>query len=78
MVDGPESLHRFVYAEGTPPLDWAETQIAMLITAREEVIASRAQRPWTFPLFGQDTSVEMISRRIIAVLLDAGWKMPEA
>ncbi|MFE0800115.1 hypothetical protein [Streptomyces sp. NPDC058812] len=49
--------------------EWTTVQITALLTVRD----TRAQHPGTFPGFGEATAEET-ARRIVARLLDAGWR----
>lgn len=71
-----DPLSRFAYDNGHTVIGWAEVCIASLIDANEEVRKARAQDPAMYPLYGPDTSNDMVARRALAWLMDAGWIPP--
>lgn len=71
-------LARHQYAEGVTGIEIAETIATTHIWALLHVVAGRAQNPDAFPTYGPDASAECAARRIIANLLDAGWRPPDA
>lgn len=71
------AIARIGYAHGQNGLEIAEQWINNLLDALLEVRAARAKNPEAFPGFGDGTSTET-TRRIIARLLDAGWRPADA
>lgn len=70
-------LARLSYADGKTGLEIAEFWIVPHLEALLAVRKGRAENPAAFPGFG-DGSVQETARRIIARLLDAGWRPPDA
>ncbi|WP_138964239.1 hypothetical protein [Streptomyces sp. YIM 121038] len=71
-------LARTGYAHGQTGLKIAEDIVTTRIWALLEVRAARAESPDSFPTYGPDDSAECAARRIVACLLDAGWRPPDA
>jgi hypothetical protein len=67
-------LAKVFYAEGRDGLDIAEMWISSVIGALIEVQNARATRPDACPQFGPEATPHVAARRIIARLLDAGWR----
>ena len=63
------------YAEGRDAIDEAVARIALLLEIRDDVIQERETTPSAFQLFG-DTAPDVVGRRVVASLLNAGWKPP--
>ena len=70
-------LARMNYESGQTGIEIAEKWIVNHIDALHAVRGSRALDPTTFPGFGDGTSEET-ARRILARLLDAGWRPPDS
>lgn len=70
-------LARHRYAKGDDGLKIAEAIVTTRIWALLEVRAGRATNPGAFPAYGPDDSAECAARRIVACLLDAGWRPPD-
>lgn len=66
-------LARISYADGKNGIDVAEQWITAHVSAVLAVQKGRAVDPKAFPGFGDGTPEET-ARRIIARLLDAGWR----
>lgn len=66
------------YAHGLDGIQIAEQIVATRIWALLHVRAGREQDPASFPTYGPDVSEECAARRIVACLLDAGWRPPDA
>lgn len=70
-------LARFNYGLGQNGIDiavgWATAGVDAVLTVREW----RSKNPMAFPDYGTGTAEEA-ARRIIARLLDAGWRPPDA
>lgn len=75
MTDDIDPLAAAEYAHGGDPIDVAVKGIAMLIEVRDKVLGGRKENPASFPGFGSTDEV-VIGRRIVASLLDAGWRPP--
>ncbi|MFC7983850.1 hypothetical protein [Streptomyces sp. NPDC057336] len=67
---------RLDYEAGKNGIEIAEEWAGVLITALLTVRETRAHHPGTFPGFGEATAEET-ARRIVARLLDAGWRPPD-
>lgn len=77
MNDVACELARHQYAQGTSGLEIAETIITTRIWSLLHVRTGRATDPAAFPTYGPDDSAECAARRIVANLLDAGWRPPD-
>lgn len=66
-------LARLGYANGQTGIEIAQKWIVAHLDALIAVHDARAHDPMTFPGFGDGTTAET-ARRIIARLLDAGWR----
>lgn len=70
-------LDQYRYALGQTGIQiaesWINTGIEVLLTVREW----RAKDPAAFPNYG-DATPEETARRILARLLDAGWRPPDS
>ncbi|HZX37954.1 MAG TPA: hypothetical protein VFF37_06400 [Streptomyces sp.] len=66
------------YEFGHDGIHIAEQIVTTRIWALLQVRAGRAQNPGAFPTYGPDDSEECAARRIVACLLDAGWRPPDA
>jgi hypothetical protein len=75
MVDDIDPLAAAAYAEGADPIDEAVQRIATMIEVRDEVLRGRKENPASFPGFGS-TDKDVIGRRVVASLLNAGWRPP--
>lgn len=71
-----DGLSLWAYANGEDPLDHAVSRAAIEIEVAGEVTAARRHDPRTFPAYGATPTPETTARKIIARLLDAGWKPP--
>lgn len=69
-------ITRYEYGLGRNGLQIAEGAITSGIEVLIEVLASRAHDPNTFPGYGE-ASPQDTARRILAHLLDAGWRPPD-
>lgn len=67
-------LAKVFYREGRDGLDIAEMWISSIVGALIEVQNARAVRPDACPQFGPEATPHVAARRIIARLLDAGWR----
>lgn len=70
-------IARSGYEHGKTGIQIAEQWIVAHVDALLAVTAGRAKNPMAFPGFGEGTSEET-ARRIVARLLDAGWRPPDA
>jgi hypothetical protein len=77
MVNVICELARMGYAEGKNGIEIAEGWIVPYIEAILSVREHRAKDPAAYPGFG-DGSSEETARRIVARLLDAGWRPPDS
>jgi len=75
MADDIDPLAAAAYAQGGNAIDIAVDRIAMLIEVRDEVLRGRAANRSNFPTFGP-TDNTVMGRRVLASLLDAGWRPP--
>lgn len=75
MADDIDPLAAAAYAQGGNAIDVAVDRIATLIEVRDEVLRGRAEKSSNFPGFGP-TDTAVIGRRVLASLLDAGWRPP--
>lgn len=66
-----------MYEEGRSGLDVAEFWISAIVAALIEVQNARAVNPDACPQFGPEASPHVAARRIVARLLDAGWRPPD-
>jgi hypothetical protein len=66
---------RLDYENGLNGIEIAEEWTSVLVTALLTVRETRAQHPGAFPGFG-DATADETARRIVARLLDAGWRPP--
>lgn len=69
-------LARMGYADGQDGIEIAQQWIVAAVFAFGAVREGRAKDPRSFPGFG-DGSPEETARRIVARLLDAGWRPPD-
>jgi hypothetical protein len=60
------------YAKGTPPIDFAEANTALLIRIHREV----TQDAGTWPSYTIELTDNGLARKILGDLLDAGWTCP--
>lgn len=77
MADVDCALARISYQHGSNGIQIAESWIVAHIDALIAVRVGRAANPRHFPGFGEGTTEES-ARRIVARLLDAGWRPPDA
>lgn len=63
------------YANGNEPLDVAEQRTALLLEAAEDM-AERAARGLPALPSWPDTGHRAVARKILGLLLDAGWRPP--
>jgi hypothetical protein len=61
-------LAQIAYDAGIDPIDFAEEQVAVLVTIHEAIAKGM------FP--GVQRGPEVTARRILGALLDAGWQPP--
>lgn len=71
------AIARMNYAHGMTGIEIAQQWIVAHLDALIAVHDGRAQNPLAFPGFGDGTTQET-GRRILARLLDAGWRPPDA
>lgn len=71
-------LARHQYVHGQSGIEIAEVIVTTRVWALLHVQAGRALDPAAFPTYGPDASIECAARRIVANLLDAGWRPPDA
>lgn len=64
---------RIAYEAGITPLDYAEHEIAVLLDAHAKTAAFCARNGYQQLV---DTSPPVVSRRVIGLLLAAGWEVP--
>jgi hypothetical protein len=70
-------LARHAYGLGIDPVDYAEGYVTSAIDVHLNVAASRFEDPATFPGYCLDLTTGALARRIVGILLDAGWTPPE-
>lgn len=70
------AIARMNYAHGMTGIEIAQQWIAVYVHTFAVVREERAQNPMNFPGFGDGTPDET-ARRIVARLLDAGWRPPD-
>ncbi|WP_345624445.1 hypothetical protein [Streptomyces ziwulingensis] len=70
------AIARIGYAHGRTGIQIAEQWIVSHVDALIAVREGRAKNPMAFPGYGEGTSEET-ARRIVARLLDAGWRPPD-
>ncbi len=70
------AIARVGYEHGKTGIEIAEQWIVAHVDALLAVTADRANNPMAFPGFGEGTSEET-ARRIVARLIDAGWRPPD-
>ena len=64
---------RLAYAAGVDPIAWAEAEVCALVGVHRELVKLNTDmgiEP------GGDLSDSAMSRRILGLLLNAGWKFP--
>lgn len=66
-----------MYASGETGLDIAEMWISTITAALIQVQNARHEDPAAVPTWGPDATPHTAARRIIARLLDAGWRPPD-
>lgn len=71
------AIARIGYEHGKTGIQIAEQWIVAHLDALLAVTDGRAKNPMAFPGFGEGTSEET-ARRIVARLIDAGWRPPDA
>lgn len=67
-----------MYADGQTGLDIAEMWISTITSALIQVQNARHEDPTAAPAWGPEATPHVAARRIIARLLDAGWRPPDA
>ncbi|WP_328632056.1 hypothetical protein [Streptomyces sp. NBC_00356] len=67
-----------MYDEGRTGLDVAEMWVSAIVSALIEVQRARAASPGACPQFGPEATPHVAARRIVARLLDAGWRPPDS
>lgn len=72
-IDG---LSKAVYADGTHPIEWAETTVEMHIDTFGQIVDARAENPDSHPGYFLELTVPALARRIVGALMEAGWKPP--
>jgi hypothetical protein len=72
-----EPLHAFAYREGRDPIDHAVFLVETQIETRDMIRTARLTKPDAFPIFRSSLADDATARRILAVLMDAGWSPPE-
>jgi hypothetical protein len=77
MTDVVCAIARMGYEGGKTGIAIAEQWIVAHLEAIISVREGRAKNPMAFPGYGDGTTEET-ARRIIARLLDAGWRPPDA
>jgi hypothetical protein len=70
-------LTRYEYGLGRNGLQIAEGAVTASIEVLIDVLVARAHDPTTYPCYGE-ASPQDTARRIVARLLDAGWRPPDA
>src|SRR4051794_13245746 len=75
MAEDIDALAAAAYAHGQDAIDVAVERVAEMIEVRGTVMKSREESPGTFPVFGS-TDTTAIGRRVVASLLNAGWRPP--
>lgn len=76
VAEDIDALAAAAYAHGQDSIDVAVGRVATLIEVRDEVMRGRQEEPRSFPGFGP-TDKDVIGRRVVASLLDAGWRPPD-
>jgi hypothetical protein len=76
-VSQVEFIHKFAYDHGRDPIDYAVEMVAMYIETSAGIRTARLAKPEAFPGFLLSLTDEATARRIVAVLMDAGWTPPE-
>jgi hypothetical protein len=71
-----EPLHQFAYREGRDPIDHAVFLVGTQIETRDMIRTARLTKPDAFPIFRSSLTDDATARRILAVLMDAGWTPP--
>ncbi|MFJ5644101.1 hypothetical protein [Streptomyces sp. NPDC093223] len=67
-----------MYADGSTGLDIAEMWISTIVSALVQVQDARRDDPKAAPTWGPEATPHVAARRIIARLLDAGWRPPDS
>lgn len=67
-----------MYADGSTGLDIAEMWISTIVSALVQVQEARRDDPAAVPTWGPEATPHVAARRIIARLLDAGWRPADA
>ena len=76
MAEDISELARISYDAGIDPIDYAEGEILTLIEAHANVAVARILNPASLPGYPLKVTPEALTRRILGVLLDAGWTAP--
>jgi len=72
-----EFIHKFAYDHGRDPIDYAAEMVAMQIETRDLIRSARRHTPTAYPIFQMSLDDDATARRVLAVLMDAGWRPPE-
>ncbi len=72
-----EPLHRIAYEGGRDPIDHAVFLVATQIETRDLIRSARRHTPNAYPIFQLSLDDDATARRVLAVLMDAGWRPPE-
>ncbi len=72
-----EPLHAFAYREGRDPIEHAVFLVETQIETRDLIRNARRTTPNAYPIFQSSLTDDATARRILAVLMDAGWSPPE-
>jgi hypothetical protein len=70
------ALHTLAYEQGRDVIDHAVEYVAMFLDVMTMIRSSRAENPAYFPGYGSDVSLDHFARRIVGLMLDAGWTPP--
>jgi hypothetical protein len=76
MADEIDGLAAFAYELGQDPITVAVDLVATMIKVRDEVLRGRQEEAGSFAVFGS-AEPPVVARRIMASLLNAGWRPPD-
>lgn len=75
MSDDIDYLTASMYESGEDPIAVAESRIAMLVEVYQVVLQRKANGLAPLPAW-QEVSDAAVARKIVGMLLDAGWRPP--
>lgn len=76
MTSIDSAIAASAYADGMDPIEWAVQIAAAHIETRDLVWMAREDDPTAYPTYVGEPTSDAAARRIIASILNAGWKPP--